>query len=167
MKRPQTILIRFAVLEEYVDDVIRELGRKGLVQFVDFSLRKELGELIEPCQPAEELYAYSSLASRIGNLISSLRIPTPKTIKLAPPEGRLSKELLEEADELCRKLENLRASLVAKEEEIKRVKEAMELAKLAKELEELKKLRRVGVRKRVEELKARLASGAEGALGGA
>jgi V/A-type H+-transporting ATPase subunit I len=154
MKHPPTTLVRFAVLEECVDDVIRELGRKGLLQFVDFSLRREHGDIIEPCSPAETLYTYSSLAARIGNIISSLRIPPPKTAMPAPPEGRISKELLEKADELCRKLEGLRASLIAKEEEIRRLKEA-------KELEELRRLRRMGVRKTVEELKGRLGAEAE------
>ena len=141
-----------------MDDVIRELGRRGLVQFVDFSLRREHGDIIEPCQPAEALYTYSSLAARISNLITSLRIPPPKTAKPAPPEGKLSKELLDEADKLCKKLEDLKASLMAKEEEIKRIKETL---KEARELEELRKLRRTGMRKRVEELKARVLPEAE------
>ncbi|MCX8205368.1 MAG: hypothetical protein N3H31_06945 [Candidatus Nezhaarchaeota archaeon] len=164
-KGAATQLIRFGVLKEHVDDVIRALSRRPLIQFADFALRREYGNLIEPCTPSEKLYAYSSLISRISTVISSLRIPAPKSVKPAPPEGKLSDGLVSEAERLCASLENLRTSIVSKEEEIKRIKtEAKELESMMKELDELKKMRRAGVRRRIIELRAKLGTNPEGRL---
>lgn len=165
MKKPPTTLLQFAVLEEHVDEVIRALGRRELVQFVDFKLTKEYGDLIKPSPPMEELYTYTGLVSRINSLLSTLKIPPPKTPKPAPSEGKLSKETVEAIENLCSRIENLRASVVAKDEEIKRLKaEIKEFEALMKELEELRKLRRVGVRRRIIELRARLGPNPEGRL---
>ncbi|MCX8205578.1 MAG: hypothetical protein N3H31_08010, partial [Candidatus Nezhaarchaeota archaeon] len=164
-KEIATRLVRFGVLEEHVDAVIRALGRRPLIQFADFALRKEYGDLVEPCAPSEKLYAYSSLISRISVLISSLRIPTPKTVKPAPPEGKLSDVLVSEIERLCTSLENLKTSLSVKEEEMKRTKtEARELETLMEELNKLKKMRRVGVKRRIIELRTKLGLNPEGRL---
>jgi len=164
LARTSLTLIRIGVLEEHVDNVIRALGRKGLVQFTDFTL-SGLGPLVEPAKPSEELFTYSNLVSRIDTLTSSLRIPTPSTRKSSPPEGKLSKEMVKEVEDACVQLENARALVIANEEEVKKVKaEVKELEELLEELERLRKLRRVGVRRRIMEIRARLGPDPEGRL---
>ncbi|MEM4700005.1 MAG: V-type ATPase 116kDa subunit family protein [Candidatus Nezhaarchaeales archaeon] len=167
MRSRATYLIRFGVLEEHVDDVIRTLCRSPLLQFTDFTLRKEYGDLIEPCAPSEKLYTYPSLISRINSVIQSLRIPAPKDVRPAPPEGKLGDEVVSEAERLCAKLENLRASIISKEEEIKKIKaEIKEIEAMMEELEKLREMRRVGIRRRIAELRTKLGANPEGRLEG-
>lgn len=168
MKRSAaTCLIQIGVLEKHVDDVIRALCKSPLLQFTDFALRREYGNLIEPCAPSEKLYIYPSLVSRINAIISSLRIPEPKGVKSAPLEGKLSDEIVREAEHLCTSLENLKASIISKEEEIKKIKsEIKEIELMIEELDKLRRMRRVGVRRRIAELRAKLGANPEGKLEG-
>lgn len=121
MARTSLALLRIGVLEEHVDDVIRALGRKGLVQFTDFTL-SGFEPLVEPTKPSEELFTYSNLISRIDTLIFNLRIPTPSTRKPSPPEGKLGKEMVKEVEDACIQLENARAVVIANEEGLRRLR---------------------------------------------
>jgi len=157
LRPTKMVKLRFAVLEDYVDDVIRALGKLGVIQFIDFSSAMEEFEgLATPVGVSEEFVSkVVSLSSRIESLISAAAIKGEAKVKEVPVKLGPSLKVL---DEIQKRLEELKA-------EYEKVKDdPEELKKFAEEkgveLYALKDM--VEVERRVHDVKA--SSGKAGKL---
>ena len=136
--------VRIYIYEDYVDEVLYQLGLLETIHFVDIreSLKEFKGQL-QLVEPSERLFRISSIASRINTLCNTLRVT--KVVKEEVKETpRISDELLSQIDRKAAAIETEVVQIQGRLSELKRVEEKTpetikEAESLTREMQEIAK----------------------------
>jgi len=126
LRPARMVKLRFAVLEDYVDDVLRALGKLGVMQFIDFTAAAEGFEgLAAPAGISEEFISrVVSLSSRVDSLLSAMGVKVEGRVKEVPvkqgPSGKVLDEIQRTIEEIEKKYEEVKGNA----EEVKKLAES-------------------------------------------